>query len=229
MKANQDIANKNHEASIKNLENQVGQLSRQFSATQNNGFEGSTKDNPGHESCKAIKLRSRIVPSLEVETKKKSESNVEKEEEKDVEGEVENNDVEGEVENECEKNVEPEVELEELVENEKNKKIEKESKEKLVEKKRGKGVEEKEDSKEKEGSFHAKLPYPRKKKAKANDHQQFKKFMKMLNDLQINIPFAEVLEQMPVYAKFMKELLTKKRKPLDDDTVDMTEECSAII
>jgi hypothetical protein len=53
--------------------------------------------------------------------------------------------------------------------------------------------------------------------------------MKMLNDLQINIPFAEVLEQMPVYAKFMKELLTKKRKPLDDDTVDMTEECSAII
>jgi hypothetical protein len=108
MKANQDIANKNHEASIKNLENQVGQLSRQFSATQNNGFEGSTKDNPGHESCKAIKLRSRVVPSPEVMTKKKSESNVEKEK-----------DVEGEVENECEKNVEPEVELEELVENEK--------------------------------------------------------------------------------------------------------------
>ncbi|MCI96461.1 hypothetical protein A2U01_0117761, partial [Trifolium medium] len=27
----------------------------------------------------------------------------------------------------------------------------------------------------------------------------------------------------------MKELLTKKRKPLDDDTFDMTEECSAII
>ncbi|CAJ2666538.1 unnamed protein product [Trifolium pratense] len=53
--------------------------------------------------------------------------------------------------------------------------------------------------------------------------------MKMLHDLQINIPFAEVLEQMPVYAKFMKDLLTKKRKPLDDDTIDMTEECSAII
>ncbi|MCI29409.1 hypothetical protein A2U01_0050618, partial [Trifolium medium] len=53
--------------------------------------------------------------------------------------------------------------------------------------------------------------------------------MKMLHDLQINIPFAEVLEQMPVYAKFMKELMTKKRKPLDDDTVEMTEECSAII
>ncbi|CAJ2669753.1 unnamed protein product [Trifolium pratense] len=192
-------------------------MMNELRTTQNNGFEGSTKDNPGHESCKAINLRSRVVPSPEVVTKKKSESSVEKEKEKNnVEGEVENN-VEGEVEKECEQLVEPEVEIEELVENEK------ESDEKKVEKKKGKDVE------EKENSIHTKLPYPRKKKAKANDHQQFKKFMKMLHDLQINIPFAEVLEQMPVYAKFMKDLLTKKRKPLDDDTVDMTEECSAII
>ncbi|CAJ2669261.1 unnamed protein product [Trifolium pratense] len=220
MKANQDIANKNHEASIKNLETQVGQLSRQFAVTQNNGFEGSTKDNPRNESCKAINLRNRVVPSPEIVTKKKSESSVEGVKEKNnVEGEVEN-ETEGEVENELEKMIESEKE--ELVEEEKDKKIEKENDEKLVEK-RGKGVE------EKESSVHAKLPYPRKKKAKANDHQQFKKFMKMLHDLQINIPFAEVLEQMPVYAKFMKELMTKKRKPLDDDTVEMTEECSAII
>ncbi|PNX62491.1 hypothetical protein L195_g061171, partial [Trifolium pratense] len=34
---------------------------------------------------------------------------------------------------------------------------------------------------------------------------------------------------MPSYAKFLKELLTKKRKPLDDEMVSMTEECSAII
>ncbi|CAJ2639773.1 unnamed protein product [Trifolium pratense] len=208
---------------------QTGWRGAPFAATQNNGFEGSTKDNPGHESCKAINLRSRVVPSPEVVTKKKIESTVEGVNEKnDVEGEVENKH-EGEVEKECEIVADSEVEIEERVENEKNKKVEKESDEKPVEKKRGKGVEEKEVYKEKENSFHAKLPYPRKKKAKANDHQQFKKFMKMLNDLQINIPFAEVLEQMPVYAKFMKELLTKKRKPLDDDTVDMTEECSAII
>ncbi|CAJ2668475.1 unnamed protein product [Trifolium pratense] len=192
-------------------------MMNELRTTQNNGFEGSTKDNPGHESCKAINLRSRVVPSPEVVTKKKSETSVEEEKEKNnVEGEVENN-VEGEVEKECEQLVEHEVEIEELVENEK------ESDEKKVEKKKGKDVE------EKENSIHTKLPYPRKKKAKANDHQQFKKFMKMLHDLQINIPFAEVLEQMPVYAKFMKDLLTKKRKPLDDNTVDMTEECSAII
>ncbi|GAU34018.1 hypothetical protein TSUD_393640 [Trifolium subterraneum] len=92
-----------------------------------------------------------------------------------------------------------------------------------------KGVEENEDQKEKDNSVHAKLPYPRKKKVNEEDPQQFKKFMKMLHNLQMNIPFVETLEQMPVYAKFMKELLTKKQKPLDDDTVNMTEECSAII
>ncbi|GAU51545.1 hypothetical protein TSUD_414080 [Trifolium subterraneum] len=61
MKANQDIANKNHEASIKSVETQIGQLSRQFSGTQNKGFEGSPKDNPRNESCMAINLRSREV------------------------------------------------------------------------------------------------------------------------------------------------------------------------
>jgi hypothetical protein len=91
---------------------------------------------------------------------------------------------------------------------------------------KGKGVEEK----EKENPTTTRLPYPpRRKKSKAKDHQNFKKFMKMFHSLQVNIPFAEALQQMPVYAKFIKELLTKKRKPLDDDTVDMTEECSAII
>jgi hypothetical protein len=53
--------------------------------------------------------------------------------------------------------------------------------------------------------------------------------MEMFNSLQIDIPFAEVLEQMPLYAKFMKELLTKKRKPKEDASVLMNEECSAII
>ncbi|GAU38817.1 hypothetical protein TSUD_163920 [Trifolium subterraneum] len=213
MKANQDIANKNHEASIKSVETQIGQLSRQFSATQNKGFEGSTKDNPRNESCMAINLRSREVPSPEVVTKKKS----------DLKDEGVN-ESEGEVEKEWEIVVGPDNERDALVENQREKKIV--SNEKVVAKKQGKGVEEKEGQKEKEKSVHARLPYPRKKKAKEEDPTQF---MKMLYSLQMNIPFPEALEQMSVYAKFMKELLSKKRKPLDDETVNMTEECSAII
>ena len=37
------------------------------------------------------------------------------------------------------------------------------------------------------------------------------KKLEVLKKLHINIPFAEALEQMPTYAKFMKELLTHKR------------------
>lgn len=36
----------------------------------------------------------------------------------------------------------------------------------------------------------------------------FKKFMEMLNKIQVNILFCESLEQILVYAKFMKELLS---------------------
>ncbi|KAL5994011.1 hypothetical protein ACLOJK_038368 [Asimina triloba] len=43
--------------------------------------------------------------------------------------------------------------------------------------------------------------------------------------LHINIPFAEAMEQMPSYAKFMKELLSKKRKLVDLAT---KESCSQI-
>ncbi|XP_061351437.1 uncharacterized protein LOC133296459 [Gastrolobium bilobum] len=45
----------------------------------------------------------------------------------------------------------------------------------------------------------------------------------------INIPFAEVLENMPHYAKFMKDLLSKKRKLKDGETLALTDECSALI
>ena len=38
----------------------------------------------------------------------------------------------------------------------------------------------------------------------------------MFKKLEINIPFAEALAQMPHYAKFMKHIICKKRK-LDED------------
>jgi hypothetical protein len=53
--------------------------------------------------------------------------------------------------------------------------------------------------------------------------------MDIFKRLQINIPFAEALEQMPTYAKFMKEILTKKRKYIDDEVIQLDASCSAII
>ena len=53
--------------------------------------------------------------------------------------------------------------------------------------------------------------------------------MDIFKKLHINIPFAEALEQMLGYVKFMKDVLSKKRKLGDYETVTLSEECSAIL
>ncbi|XP_039123362.1 uncharacterized protein LOC120259978 [Dioscorea cayenensis subsp. rotundata] len=51
----------------------------------------------------------------------------------------------------------------------------------------------------------------------------------MFQTLHINVPFIVALTQMPCYAKFLKELLTNKRKLEEVSTVTLSEKCSAII
>ena len=54
-----------------------------------------------------------------------------------------------------------------------------------------------------------------------NDKQrQFMRFLDIFKRLQINIHFSEALEQMPTYAKFMKEFLTKNRRIMDNEKVE---------
>ncbi|XP_070009905.1 uncharacterized protein [Nicotiana sylvestris] len=50
----------------------------------------------------------------------------------------------------------------------------------------------------------------------------------MMKSLSINIPLVEALEQMLGYAKFMKDLVTKKRS-IDYETIKMTHQASAIV
>ena len=59
--------------------------------------------------------------------------------------------------------------------------------------------------------------------------KQFTKFMEVFKKLYINIPFVDALEQMPSYVKFMKDILSKKRRPSDFETVNLTKKCSAIL
>ena len=49
----------------------------------------------------------------------------------------------------------------------------------------------------------------------------------MLKQLSINVPLVRSLEQMPGYAKFMKDLVTKKRSVTFEDD-DRMQHCSAI-
>ena len=72
------------------------------------------------------------------------------------------------------------------------------------------------------------VPYPQCLKKHKLD-KQFTKFMEVIKKLHINIPFSDALEQMPSYVKFMKDILSQKRRLADFETVNLTEECSAIL
>ena len=58
---------------------------------------------------------------------------------------------------------------------------------------------------------------------------QFAKFLNMFKKLEINISFVDALAQMPNYVKFMKEIMSNKRKLEAYRTVNLSENCSAII
>jgi len=65
--------------------------------------------------------------------------------------------------------------------------------------------------------------------AKPNLEAQFNKFVNILKKICINIPFAEALSQMPLYAKFLKEIFSKKKTIEHNETIALTRESSAFI
>ena len=72
------------------------------------------------------------------------------------------------------------------------------------------------------------ISYPQRLKKNKLD-KKFTKFMEVFKKLHINIPFADALEQMPSYVKSMKDILSKKKILSNFETVNLTEECSAIL
>jgi glutaredoxin-related protein len=74
---------------------------------------------------------------------------------------------------------------------------------------------------------HRFIPYPQ-RLANIKLDKQYAKFIELLKKLNVNIPFIDVVTQMPTYAKFLKDILSNRRK-LDDETVTLTEKVSAIV
>jgi len=177
---------KNTEASIRNLETQVGQLAKQLADQQGSQFSANTQTNP-KEHCKAITTRSGKVVGEGIGEKLNVEESGVEEEKNESEGEKEKS-------------------REESGKSEKKYKSESQMRSPPA----------------------RDVPYPHAPLRKDRDGQ-FARFMDVLKRLQINISFTEALEQMPTYAKFMKELLTKKRKIPDQETIKLEAGCSAII
>lgn len=64
---------------------------------------------------------------------------------------------------------------------------------------------------------------------KAKIKEQLKTIDELLKKLHINIPFTKSITQMPLYTKFLQEILTNKRKIDANGTEELTEGCNAII
>nr|XP_017227786.1 PREDICTED: uncharacterized protein LOC108203384 [Daucus carota subsp. sativus] len=170
-------------ASLRNLENQAGQLANEL----RNGPHGtlpSDTEKPkgvGNEHCKAMTLKNGKVLGNATTDSKQDDS----------------------------------VELSGNEENSEGKEIENDK------------VSPPKASSEK-SHIHPQPPYPQRFQKQKHD-VQFKKFLDVLKQLHINIPLVEALEQMPNYVKFMKDILTKKRRLGEFETVALTKECSSFL
>ncbi|XP_015167994.1 uncharacterized protein [Solanum tuberosum] len=70
-------------------------------------------------------------------------------------------------------------------------------------------------------------PFPQRLKTK-NEDEKFKKQLSIFKNFLINLPLVEALLEMQGYAKFMKELVTKKMS-LEYERIEVPHSCSAIM
>ena len=82
--------------------------------------------------------------------------------------------------------------------------------------------------KEEVKAYNAQVLFPQRLQ-KEKLEEQFSRFLNMFKKIEINIPFSEALTQMPHYAKFMKDILSRKRKIAKEGVVSLTATYSAVI
>jgi len=54
-------------------------------------------------------------------------------------------------------------------------------------------------------------------------------FLDIFKKLEITLSFGEALQQMPLYAKFLKDMLTKKNRYIHSDRIVVEGNCSVVI
>ncbi|XP_015168628.1 uncharacterized protein [Solanum tuberosum] len=71
-------------------------------------------------------------------------------------------------------------------------------------------------------------PFPQKFK-KQKENECFGKFLSLLKQVHIKLPLVDVLQGIPRYAKYVKEIMANKRRLTEYETIALTEECSSRI
>ncbi|KAL5556375.1 hypothetical protein UlMin_038611 [Ulmus minor] len=199
--ARNDAVIQSQAASLRNLENQVGQLANELKnrppGTLPSNTESPKRD--GKEHCKSITLRGgKTLEAPEINEKNPKELVSRQEEENNEQGNVEKES--REAENSGENSGKSGANAAALPQQN--------------------------DQQKSRGNIPP--PFPQRFKKQQQDHQ-FRRFLDVLKQLHINIPLVEALEQMPNYVKFMKDMLTKKRRFGEFETVALTRECSAVL
>jgi hypothetical protein len=77
-------------------------------------------------------------------------------------------------------------------------------------------------------SFALKAPYPERLRV-PKKNAQFTKILEVFKQVQINIPFLDAIQQVLAYAKFLKDLVTIKRKTNVLKKAYLTEQVSSIL
>jgi len=54
-------------------------------------------------------------------------------------------------------------------------------------------------------------------------------FLDIFKKLEITMPFGEALQQMPLYSKFLKDMLTRKNKYVHSENIIVEGNCSVVI
>ena len=85
-----------------------------------------------------------------------------------------------------------------------------------------------EQQKEKVQPYTPTVPFPQRLQ-KAKKEEQFSKFLEIFKKIEFNISFVDAITQMPNYAKFLKDILSKKKKISEEGVVSLTATCSAVI
>ncbi|XP_016578948.1 uncharacterized protein LOC107876571 [Capsicum annuum] len=72
------------------------------------------------------------------------------------------------------------------------------------------------------------LPFPQ----RARKHQgeaNYKKFLDLLKQVQVNLSLVGILQSVPKYEKYLKDIVTNKNRLIEYATVALTQECTSKI
>ena len=72
------------------------------------------------------------------------------------------------------------------------------------------------------------VPYPVVPSKKEKD-RHWARYLNIFRKLEITVSFGEALQQMPLYSKFLKDMLTRKHKYIHQENIIVEGNCSAVI